>query len=461
MRTAIILGMLMCAMSARAEGLFSAEERARLVAFWNEPGRVRVGALPEAAQRGPWQVRLTPEGSTWLLKYQIAVGAASAPPTQEATASAAPQTEVWKTWVRSKIAFDRWQAQQNADSANGMLTKPPSDPASPQALLGNTKPDPPSAAKDIKTPAAPPFPGPIPPELLSAAGNPPPLASAVAPLLTTVTFADNEAFPYPSHIALPPGFAYYRFPQGTVAYGPGLKDLPASEVDALFVAAGLNPSEQRIALSVSKLEGGFESVNTYDTGYVSVGFIQFITLDDGKHSLSEVLQSEKNDRPGDFGHDFHYFGIDVSPEGIFTVVDPTTGAELSGADAVRRTVEDKRLAAVFQRAGRHSTSFRAAQIRVAKAHYWPSEDAFNIVVGGMALTGKVSDVLKSEAGIATLFDRKVNRGSIAPFADVLTKVMTAHNLTRLADVAPFEKEIIAGLKYRTDYLKDPTLSQPK
>ncbi len=455
MRTALILLLLVSAGASWAEGLFTADERTRLVTFWNAPGRCRVGLPPDAALRGPWQVRLTPDGSAWLLKYQIASGAAAAPPTQEATAAAAP-TDVWKSWVRAKIDYDRWQAQQVADAANTAL-KPLSDPVVKPA----DPVKPPDAPKQSTAPlSTPPVPSPIPADLLAAAGNPPALASAVAPLLTTVTFEDGETLSYPSHIALPKAFAYYRFPQGTVAYGPGLKELLPADVDALFKVAGLTPSEQRIALAVSKLEGGFESVNTYDTGYVSVGFIQFITFDDGKHSLSEVLQREKGEHPDDFARDFHAFGMDVTPEGIFVVVDPATGAELVGAEAVRKTVEDKRLTAIFQRAGRHSTAFRAAQIEVAKTHYWPTDDVFTITVEGQSLTGKVSEIITSEAGIATLFDRKVNRGTIAPFAEVLVKVMTAHHLTQLKDAVPYEKEIVAALKYRTDYLQDPTLSQP-
>lgn len=466
--------MLVSAVSVRADGLFTPDERARLMTFWNAPGRWRVGPLPDAAQRGPWQVRLTPDGSTWLLKYQIAAGAAAAPPTQEATAAAAP-TDIWKSWVRARIDYDRWQAQQTADAANAAL-KPAADPAKPADPAVSAKaadaapaakpadpvkPTDPVRQDGVNVAAAPPAPGPIPADLLLAAGDPPAFAAAVAPLLTTVRFDDGETLTYPSHIALPKAFAYYRFPQGTVAYGPRVADLPAAEVDALFKAAGMTPSEQRIAFAVSRLEGGFESVNTYDTGYVSVGFIQFITMDDGKHSLAEVLLREKAEHPDDFARDFHAFGLDVTPDGVFAAVDPATGAELTGADAVRKTVDDKRLVAVFQRAGRHSMAFRAAQIEVAKAHYWPTDDTFAITVNDQMVTGKVSDVISSEAGIATLFDRKVNRGSIKPFAEVLTKVMTAHNLTQLKDVAPYEKEIVAALKYRTDYLQDPTLSQPK
>src|SRR5688500_9018087 len=52
--------------------LFTDAERAALVAFWNAPGRQDITA-PDAAKTGPWQVRLTPEGSTWLLGYQRAI----------------------------------------------------------------------------------------------------------------------------------------------------------------------------------------------------------------------------------------------------------------------------------------------------------------------------------------------------------------------------------------------------
>ena len=220
-------------------------------------------------------------------------------------------------------------------------------------------------------------------------------------------------------------------------------------------------SEQRIAKAVSRLEGGFDSVNTYDTGFVSIGFIQFITGSEGKGSLLEVLRQEKTDQPAQFASDFHQFGVDVDADGVLVVTDPLTGAELTGADAVQKTIADKRLTAVWQRAGKKSMAFRVAQIKVAKSHYWPADDPFTITVNGQTITGKVSDVIKSEAGFATLFDRKVNRGSIAPFADALTKVMIAHSLTSVADATPYEREIIQACKYRTDFLADRTLSQPK
>ncbi|HLK55704.1 MAG TPA: hypothetical protein VKU00_04030 [Chthonomonadaceae bacterium] len=438
-------------LSARATPVFTDAERANLVTYWNQPGRYQVGLPADVARRGPWQVRLTPEGSTWLWNYQMALGVGKLPPNQDPT-TVATQSADWKAWVQARIAYDRWQAQSVAETANALQGG-----NSRGSLASRHRAEPPaaSAPPDIKTPAPP---GPIPPGLLALAGNPPVFAAAVTPMEYTVAFEDGETLTYNDHVAVGPNFAYYRSPQGVAVYGKPQRD---EELDPIFTAAGMTPSEERIMRAVSKLEGSFESINTYDTGFVSIGFIQFITGNDGKQSLIEVLQREKADKPDAFAKDFHRYGIDVSTDGIVTVVDPATGAELTGPAAVRKLIDDKRLIGVFQRAGKHSAAFCLAQVLVAKSHYWPADDPITVTAGGQALACKVSDVVASEAGIATLFDRKVNRGNIAPLAEVVGQVMAAHNLTVLADVLPYEREIIAGVKYRVDFLKDATLSQPK
>jgi hypothetical protein len=443
-----------------ATPVFSPDERARIVAYWSAPGRYVATAPLDAlaSNGGPWQVRLTPDGSAWFLAYQRAVsGSSKPPPTQDvraatdggASALLGVSTAGWETWVQSKLAHDRALAQQAADRANA-------------ALLGRPVPDPVAASPP------PPLLGPIPPTLLAVCGNPPPFARAVAPLHHVVTFASdpNEAYTFLDNVKMRERYAYYRFANGTVALGTLLRNLPASELDALFAQAGMTAPEQRIARAVSRLEGGFETVNTYDTGYVSIGFIQFITGADGRGSLAHVLMRQKTDRPDAFAQDFRAFGMDVVPDAAdgaptLVVVDPSTGAELFGAPAVFKVIDDKRLAAVFQRAGRHSVAFRVAQIQMAKSRYWPADDPVRVVVNGREITGKVSDVIRSEAGMATLFDRKVNRGNIAPFGDVVARVMAARRLSGLADASRYERDIVREMKYRADFLADKSLGQPK
>jgi hypothetical protein len=421
--------------------LFSDDERAAITTYWTAPGRYKIGASPDAGRVGPWVVRLTPEGSSWFLAYHNAVaGKGKTPPTQTVKAPTTGPTASWEPWVQAKLAYDKYQAQMNAQAAN--LAVFPS----------------PIAAVSF----APPAPGSVPPGLLAACGNPPALASVVAPLQYTVTFDDADTYSYVDNAKMPDRYAYYRFSSGVTVGGAHLKSLPQSDRDALFQATNFAPEEQRVWEAVSALEGGFDAVQTYDTGYISVGFIQFISFNDGKHDLSHVLLQEKADQPAEFQTDFRRFGIDVRPDRSFVVVDPETGAELEGPDAVMKVIDDKRLLAAFQRAGRR-TPFRLAQIRVAKADYWPEDDPLTVTLpGGAVLTGKIGDVVTSEAGIATLLDRKINVGNCRIVNDIVARTLATHKCPckSLAEAVPYEREIIAAARYRTDFLKDATLTQP-
>src|SRR5947209_7935312 len=96
--------------------LFSDAERSRIVEYWAAPSRYSTSIPPEN-RAAPWQVRLTAEGSVWLLRYQQAIGAGKAPPTSDPTIFAGG-IDSWKQWVQRKLASDRWLAQQEADRLN-------------------------------------------------------------------------------------------------------------------------------------------------------------------------------------------------------------------------------------------------------------------------------------------------------------------------------------------------------
>lgn len=431
MRPLLLLGILLMNLSwLQSPDSFTPEERANIVVYWNEPGRYAV-ALPDTME--PWQVRLTVEGSQWFLKYQRAIGSGNAPPTEDTTAG--NSTKEWKDWVQAKLAYDRWQAEQVCLAANLRL-----QPQNPQPPI-----------------PAPPLPSTIPMGLLTAVGNPPPFASAVVPMKHTILFSDDAIYTFLDNTRLPSTYGYYRYPQG-VAH-PG-KALTNEERQNLFGAVGLTDFERKVMMAVSRHEGSFDAINTYDTGFVSIGFIQFITNETGNGSLRDVLLRMKQDNPEAFDEDFRRYGMDVSLEKGVVVVDPATGAELSGAVAVQKIISEKRLTAIFQNAARKGQAFKFAQIHIAKQSYYPADDTFAVKVGEEMVTGKVSEVVKSEAGMATLFDRKVNRGNIQPFPMVVEKVMKARKLTTLAEAAVYEKEIIAECKYREDFLKNKDLSQP-
>ncbi len=364
----------------------------------------------DALKQGLWQVRLTTKGSVWLMAYNKA-RRVSAPPTENAQPANDLQRG-WETWVVAKLNRDRWDALQTAQAAN-------------QKILGTLLP-----ATDKKGPTTePPHPGPIPDDLFALVGDPPKLAEAVVPMERDVAFEDIT-LTYVDNIRVSnPRYAYYRFAQGLNSEGVAVKTMPTDRLDHLFRLAGVDESEARVMRAVSLLEGGFDAVNTYDTGFVSVGFIQFACLKEGGGSLGTFLEDYKKSNPDDYQRDLRQYGIDVTPTSLLDIVDPQTGAELTGPDAALKVIDDARLIAVFQRAGLKSDSFIAAQIRSAKSQFFPADDPVTVSVGGQTITGKVSDFIKSEAGLATLMDRKVNTGHLDLLQSVVSDVANQANIS--------------------------------
>jgi hypothetical protein len=433
-----VVGLSVAGSPESARTRFSDSERARALTYWAEPTRYHVSSPPEAAKEGPWQVRLTVEGSTWLWNYNRARNLPKVPPGEVPPPLTAEQ-QGWEKWIDAKVAWDRRQAAIAAAEANARaLSRPMKPPAG----------------------ATPAMPGPIPEGLLELAGNPPPFAAAVAPLQHSIRFDDGTTLTYNDNTPMRERYAFYRFSQGVMSGGQAVRNMPAAELNKLFKEAGVSDSEQRVMKAVSLLEGGFDSVNTYDTGFVSVGFIQFACLRDGGGSLAATLLRMKRDNPRAFDEDFRRFGLDVTDENQLVALDLVTGAELIGAAAAHKIIEDKRLIAVFQRAGRVSRPFRIAQIQVAKEQYYPGPDAVLIELPDRKLSGRVADIIKSESGMATLMDRKVNTGKIDPFLEVVSDIAQTHDIKKFQDLARFERDIIAALKYRKDYLVDNSLKHP-
>lgn len=424
-------GLAVASHGAPAKEFFAPSERESVLDFWSAPGRYRVLLPPEAARSGAYQVRLTPEGSAWLWRYGSGLGRTKTRNLLASQPSPATINE-WDAWVEGRIAYDRYLAGREASSRNGML----------MAL------------------EAPNDPGNAPASLVASFGTPPRFAMCTRPMLHAVDFGDGLTLQFSDNPNLRSDYAYYRFSQGVMSGGTPVKQLANDEIEPLLSDAGVSGSLRKVMQAVSLLEGGFDSINTYDTGFVSVGFIQFACLTEGGGSLGGVLLRQKQDNPESFEEDFRRFGVDVSDDGKLIAMDLTTGSELFGPEAAQAMIDDKRLIAVFQRAGRSSKAFRVAQLQVAKDRYFPGNDAVTITVGDKVLAGKVSDVIKSEAGLATLMDRKVHTGNLSPLPKVLSTIAANNAVTSLSDLSAWEADIVAAMKHRRDYLSDPTLTKP-
>jgi hypothetical protein len=435
-RTAILAGVLTLAGNGYAG--FSSPERARVTEFWALPERYTVVMPPTLEQSGPFQVRLTSAGSVWLWNYGNARGLSKgamlngAPPANE-------QQRGWENWIDAKVAWDRWEAGRQATEQN---TK----------RLGRNAPD--------LAGARPRDPGPIPASLKALVGDPPSFAAAVEIKQHVVTFPDGTVIALNDCPPMRPRYPFFRFEAGVMCGGSPVRSMSDEDLNKLFRDAKIPVETQRVFKAVSLLEGGFDSVNTYDTGFVSVGFIQFASLSRGSGSLGQVLLRHKQNHANSFDDDFRRFGLDVTDGGELIALCLETGEEHVGAAANRRIIEDKRLISVFKRAGQKSQQFRVAQLQIAHEQYYPGNDTITVTIGGRSVTGKVSDVVQSEAGLATLMDRKVNTGNLSPLPWVLNQLAGQVGARSLEDLAGYERNIIQSMRFRKDYLADNSLSQP-
>lgn len=406
------------------ETRFSSQEREAIRRLWAEPGRVK--STPSER----FEVRLTPEGSAWLWKYNAARGTSKGDPAVDPGAQSTSE-QAWEKWIDAKVAWDRAQAQAEADWLNGGV-----DPDDPVPC------------------------DPIPDGLNALVGSPPPFAEVVRPKLTTVRFAEGDEITLADNPVMRPRYAFYRSRTGVMGGGTPLKSMGADQRRALFAAAGVNESDERVMCAVSSLEGGFDAINTYDTGFVSVGFIQFACQSKGTGSLGALMLRYRTTNPKDFQADFRRYGIDVTDDGRLVAYDPDADVETVGADAARTIIEQPRLAIVFQKAGRRD-AFRVAQIRAAKEMYFPADqDRISVKFPNRTESVAVRDVLFSEAGLATLMDRKVHTGKLDAVAAAVSGVASELNLLTVEDLKSYEGEIIARCQHRRDYLADSGLSQP-
>jgi len=411
---------------------FDSAEREWITRYWSAPHRYTIQPDVDAGS-GPWRVALTPEGSEWLWKYNRARGYTKVAP--GAIPRPRNDTEAqWEAWIERKLEADRASAQQEADQRNNIRREADAGPSEIPAL---------------------------PDSLLALAGKPPAFAAAVRSQVYTVRFGPDETYVYKDQVPMRPRYAYFRFGNGVMKGGTSVRSLGSETLARLFGKAKISETEQRVMQAVSLLEGGFAAVNTYDTGFVSVGFIQFACLRDGAGSLGELLLTMKRWDPRAFDVDFRRFGIDVSDERKIVVFDCQKQKELIGADAARKIIDDKRLTAVFQRAGELSEVFQVCQLRVAKDRYYPSEQIVQLLIAGQELKVRVGDFVRSEAGMATLFDRKVNTGNIEPLAAVCNKLAKENAISSVKELSQFEYEIIRSLRWRADYLGSAELQKPR
>lgn len=346
-----------------------------------------------------------------------------------------------------------------------------------------------------QTGVAPEVPGAAPHKLSEAVGRAPPSPAFEKVTKHEITMPDGSTkVTYKDH-PVANDYEYLRDNTGVGRGGQKLKN--RKDIEEQFAKAGItDESQKRVLRAVSEVEGGFEAVNTYDTGFVSVGIIQFITGENGKGSLAEMLRKTKAADASQFATYFHNLGIDVDKNGV-VVVDPETGAVLHGSDAVSAIIRDKRLTAIFEQAGLNSSACQTAQMKTSVEKYYAANFAFQDIkvalftgggeskyfygskalskaqakakkVGGdatatelPAISGKYGDLYQSEAGRAALMDKWVQYGSgTKKFNKGIVPLLEKHQITTVEELAKIERELIPLVQNRIEVLERSDLSQP-
>lgn len=398
--------------------MFSDAERGAIKAWWSK------GQRYVASPTGTREVRQTPEGSAWIWKFYRARGKGKVIPTGPPIATTEEQAE-WDRWLDERFERD-WKAAEGIVSNTGQ---------SPLLV-------------------------PTPEKVEKLFGEPPLFAEVVEPIKHSVRFDSGEVITLADNPTLRKKYAYYRFKSGVMSVGRPVKSIPRDELVALFADAGVSERDRNVMMAVSSLEGGFDSINTYDTGFVSVGFIQFACLSGGGGSLGQVMRRHKSENSNEFDSLFRRVGLDVTESGQLVVFDSTSGRELVGGEAANFIIQNPQFAIAFQMAGRDRT-FQLAQIAVAHAMYVPTrDDLVQVRIGGDTVPLALSEILTSEAGMAVLMDRKVNTGTLEPLGEVVSKFIEEQSLTNLDDLLKWEGELVARCKFRKDTLGDASLGQP-
>lgn len=418
---------LILALALDAVAQFSPQEIKQIQTYWQVEGRY-------SAEKEAFQPRQTPVGSLWLYKYlracQDYFGTGKMKPNPLGEASPDYRKE-WDSWVAKRYAWDEYLAQKECSTKKGQmfLTPQPSKP------------------------------GPMLPALAALINEPPAFVEATQPIHHMVKFEDHEV-EFSDHVKVRRMNPYYRYAEGVMHVGQAVSS-QSDQLAGLFASAGVSPSDIKILSAVSLLEGGFDSINTYDTGYVSVGFIQFASLAKGSGSLGQVLLMMKQDAPEEFQSNFRKYGIDVTKDGYLVALDLQKGAATIGSEANSQIIQDKRLIAVFHRAGQKSRAFQVAQIKSAIELYYPGDMMLNIQLGKDQVAVPIRSIVQSEAGMAILMERYVNTGDLGSLEGLVNRLAKKYSINQADDLCLLEYQICRGMVYRKDFLLDASLTHPR
>jgi len=191
---------------------------------------------------------------------------------------------------------------------------------------------------------------------------------------------------------------------------------PAAIGVDVYNGVGLDPAQAAALKVVSSFEGNFDAINTYDRANVSAGFIQFA----GGRGLPPYMALLKVRQAGKFRELLQKYGIDVEVAGAngaivgarLVVLDPA-GTRVLRATAAETAIRgDKRLTAAMILAGR-DRDVHVVQLEAAARGYVAPILNATVTPSGRAGRMRLGDILRSQKGLAAMFDRAIQEGVAA------------------------------------------------
>jgi LysM repeat protein len=234
---------------------------------------------------------------------------------------------------------------------------------------------------------------------------------------------------------------------------------------AAYMRAGLSSSQAQMLKEVSKHEGCFDAINTYDKAIFSFGFIQFAGNVSGSR-LPILLNRIKTEEPNLFNELFKKFGIDINGN-IISVIDSKniTRTDVAAYEALQA---DRQLAGIWARAGYHT---RVAEIQIEAANEFYVQPALTKIKIDLALGGTISrgipitDIIRSQAGQAALIDITVNQWIVSAgtyFKYAIENVSKRNGLNSLQAIQNIdERQVLQEIvQLATQYAASPSSSIP-
>jgi hypothetical protein len=210
---------------------------------------------------------------------------------------------------------------------------------------------------------------------------------------------------------------------------------PGTTFEAAGRAHGLSPEAITARRFVSRHEGGFDAINTWDRARFSWGFIQFA----GGRGFPPALAHFKARSPELFQTLLADYGIDVlpgedgRPEPVY--VDARSGRVLRGSAAEQAFGDNPLNIALFIRAGR-VPEVKQRQVEAAIRDY--AAPALTADYNGIPL----SSVLRSPKGLAVLIDRKVHEGNVGRLEWALEHALIVSGARNTADLPRLEPQVL-------------------